>query len=62
MDDDVQTLIASPNGIADDHEYGVDDQVIIYSAFPSSNQALIDIPALYDITAVELDRTMTLKK
>ncbi|KAI5990555.1 hypothetical protein F5J12DRAFT_786493 [Pisolithus orientalis] len=43
MDDDGQTLIAFPNGIADDHEYGVDDQVIIYSAFPSSNQALIDM-------------------
>ncbi|KIN97685.1 hypothetical protein M404DRAFT_63505, partial [Pisolithus tinctorius Marx 270] len=38
------------------------DRVIIYSTFPLSNQALINVLALYDVAVIELNRTMTLKK
>ncbi|KIO00764.1 hypothetical protein M404DRAFT_151975 [Pisolithus tinctorius Marx 270] len=62
MADDGQTLITSPDGVPDETDYGDDDRIIIYSAFPSSNQALIDVLALYDIAAIELNGTMTLKK
>lgn len=38
-----RTLLDEPNGMNDDGEYTEDDRIIIYSAFPSSNQAIIDV-------------------
>lgn len=37
------TLLDEPHGINDNKEYTEDDWIIIYSAFPSSNQVIIDI-------------------
>ncbi|KAI6137600.1 P-loop containing nucleoside triphosphate hydrolase protein [Pisolithus tinctorius] len=62
MTEDGQTLTLAPDGLQDMSDYGEDDRVVIYSAFPSSNQALIDILDLYGIAATELNGTMSLKK
>ncbi|KAI6029042.1 P-loop containing nucleoside triphosphate hydrolase protein [Pisolithus microcarpus] len=61
-DDDGKTLTQVPNAQDDDHDYGDDDRIVIYSAFPSSNQAIVDILSLYGIEVIELNGTMTLKK
>ncbi|KAI6144170.1 P-loop containing nucleoside triphosphate hydrolase protein, partial [Pisolithus thermaeus] len=60
--DDGKTLTPAPNAEDDNNDYGEDDRIVIYSAFPSSNQAIVDILSLYGIEAIELNGTMSLKK
>ncbi|KAI5988912.1 hypothetical protein EDC04DRAFT_2614443 [Pisolithus marmoratus] len=43
MDDDGKCLSPAPNAVDDTADYGEDDRIVIYSAFPSSNQAIIDV-------------------
>lgn len=44
--EDGRTLVDEPNSAGDDAEYAEDDRIIIYSAFPSSNQAIVDVSVL----------------
>lgn len=46
MDEDGQTLIVNTNAEADSNVYPEVDRIVIYSAFPSSNNALIDVSIL----------------
>ncbi|KAI6008888.1 hypothetical protein F5J12DRAFT_719288, partial [Pisolithus orientalis] len=62
MTEDGQTLTLAPDCLQDMTDYGEDDRVIMYSAFPLSNQALINILDLYGITATKLNGMMLLKK
>ncbi|KAI6044344.1 P-loop containing nucleoside triphosphate hydrolase protein, partial [Pisolithus marmoratus] len=62
MDDDGKSLSPALNAVNDTSDYGEDDQIVIYLAFLSSNQAIIDILALYGDTVIKLNGTMSLKK
>ena len=41
--EDGRTVELDPTGSDDDGDYGEADRIIIYSAFPSSNQAIVDV-------------------
>ncbi|KAI9457025.1 P-loop containing nucleoside triphosphate hydrolase protein [Boletus coccyginus] len=62
MHKDGQSLIPNPDGSEDNVDYDGCDRVVVYTAFPSSNQAILDILELYDVKAIELNGSMTLKK
>ena len=43
MDGDGQTVITNLNCSSDDDDYAECDQIVIFSTFPSSNAAIIDV-------------------
>ncbi|KAG2343746.1 hypothetical protein BDR05DRAFT_883628 [Suillus weaverae] len=64
MDKSGHALVANPifqaaGSTADDTN---PDRIVVYSAFPSSNQAILDILALHDILAVELNGKTPMNK
>ncbi|EGO04149.1 hypothetical protein SERLA73DRAFT_148782 [Serpula lacrymans var. lacrymans S7.3] len=66
-----QPVTAADNGrdIQPDDHYGSfdlnpaePDKIVVYSAFPTSNQAILDILSIYGIKAVELNGSVPLRK
>ncbi|KAI5981595.1 hypothetical protein EDD15DRAFT_2203760 [Pisolithus albus] len=57
-----QELIPQAEGTQDITDYVEPNWIIVYSTFPSSNGAIFNILQLYDIQAVELNGSLTVKK
>ncbi|KAI6011859.1 hypothetical protein BKA83DRAFT_4501513 [Pisolithus microcarpus] len=57
-----QDLIPHLDDAPDITEYAEPDQIVVYSAFLSSNGTIFDILQLYVIQAVELNGNLTMKK
>ncbi|KIK74664.1 hypothetical protein PAXRUDRAFT_37029 [Paxillus rubicundulus Ve08.2h10] len=62
MKDDGHTLLTNPCYIKDMEGYPECDRIVVYSAFPSSNQAILDIFDLYGISATQFNGSMSPKK
>ncbi|KIJ57574.1 hypothetical protein HYDPIDRAFT_104092 [Hydnomerulius pinastri MD-312] len=61
MDDDHQTVKSLENADPTDPPT-TPDKIVVYSAFPSSNQAILDIFALHGITALELNGSIPVNR